>query len=95
VEQRALAFASPGGTVRWLTDPRLNWADALAFAEGWLYVGVNQLYLHPALNRGTEESRGPYPIYRVALPPPASPRPSPRAAGDAGVQTAGGTTTDR
>jgi len=56
---------------------------------------VNQLYLHPALNRGTEESRGPYPIYRVALPPPASPRPSPRAAGDAGVQTAGGTTTDR
>jgi hypothetical protein len=90
VEQRALAFAAPGGTVRWLTDPRLNWPDALAYAEGWLYLGVNQLHLHPALNRGTEESRGPYPIYRIALPPPPPPRPAARATTDAGVETDGG-----
>ena len=95
VEQRALAFATPGGTVRWLTDPRLNWPDALAFAEGWLYVGVNQLHLHPALNRGTEESRGPYPIYRIELPSPPLPRPAARATTDAGVGTDGGTMADR
>lgn len=90
VEEHALAFAGPGGTQRWLTDPLLAWPEALAIGDGgWLYLTVNQLNLHPALNRGTEGSRAPYRVFRVLLPPPP-PRPVPRAAADAGSEVDGG-----
>ena len=89
-EQRALAFVAPGSTGRWFTDPLLAWPDALATADGWLYVSVNQLHLHPALNRGTEESRGPYRVYRVQLPTLPPPRPAARAPADAGGVLDGG-----
>lgn len=90
VEQHALAFVGPGSTQRWLTDPLLAWPDGLAVGDGgWLYLTVNQLNLHPALNRGTEASRAPYRIFRVLLPPPA-PRPAARAPVDAGSEGDGG-----
>jgi hypothetical protein len=92
VEQHGLAFAAPGGTVRWLADPLLAWPDGLAVgAGGWIYVTVNQLNLHPALNRGVEESRPPYRVLRVLLPPLPPPRSAPRAQADGGVEVDGGT----
>jgi hypothetical protein len=90
VEQHALAFVSPNATVRWLSDPLLAWPDGLALGDGWLYLTVNQLNLHPALNRGTEESRRPYRVLRVRLPPTPPPRPAARAPADAGVVVDGG-----
>ena len=51
------------------------------------YVTVNQLNLHPALNRGEEESRPPYGVFRVPLPrllPLSEPRRPAETAVDAG-----------
>jgi hypothetical protein len=65
---------SPSGDVLLVQDPQLQWPDGLARGpEDWLYLTVNQLNLHPALNRGQEESRPPYEVLRVRLPagPPA------------------------
>ncbi|HEY1904935.1 MAG TPA: hypothetical protein VGG91_02775, partial [Myxococcaceae bacterium] len=53
--------------------------------EDWVYVTVNQLNLHPALNRGVEESRPPYGVFRVRVPRSISVRtPPPAPARDAG-----------
>jgi hypothetical protein len=57
VEQHGLAFVGPGGVQRWLTDPLLAWPDELALAEGWLYLTVNQLNLHPRSTREEEAAR--------------------------------------
>ena len=69
VEGHALRITSPAGQGVLVEDPRLQWPDALARGpEDWVYVTVNQLNLHPALNRGEEESRPPYEILRVRVP---------------------------
>ena len=78
VEGHALRITSPSGQSLLVQDPRLQWPDGLARGpEDWIYVTVNQLNLHPALNRGEEESRPPYGVFRVSLPrllPPSEPR---------------------
>jgi hypothetical protein len=83
VEGHALLVTAPSGETPLVQDPRLQWPDGLARGpEDWIYVTVNQLDTHPALNRGREESRAPYPVLRVRLrrenpareaPPPAIP----------------------
>jgi len=68
-EGHALRLTSPSGQALLVEDPRLTWPDALARGpEDWVYLTVNQLNLHPALNRGEEESRPPYEIFRVRVP---------------------------
>ena len=75
VEGHALRVTSPGGQTVLAEDPRLAWPDALARGpEDWVYVSVNQLNLHPALNRGEEESRPPYGVFRVRLARSLPPR---------------------
>jgi Major royal jelly protein len=69
VEGHALRITSASGQMLLVQDPRLQWPDGLARGpEDWIYVSVNQLNLHPALNRGEEESRPPYGLFRVPLP---------------------------
>ena len=68
-EGHALRVTSPSGQAVLVEDPRLTWPDGLARGpEDWVYVTVNQLNLHPALNRGEEESRPPYGVFRVRVP---------------------------
>jgi len=89
VEGHALRTTGPGGQAVVVEDPRLQWPDALARgAEDWVYLTVNQLNLHPALNRGREESRPPYLLLRVRVPrtiPLRVARPAPAPA-DAGTE---------
>ncbi len=79
VEGHALLVTAPSGETPLVQDPRLQWPDGLARGpEDWIYVTVNQLDTHPALNRGREESRPPYPVLRVRVRrenPPREPRP--------------------
>jgi len=80
VERHALAVTGSGGIATLVEDPRLQWPDGLARGpEEWIYVTVNQLDRHPALNRGREESRPPYPVLRLRVRQrsPASPRRAP------------------
>ena len=88
VEAHALRITSSSGQALLVQDPRLQWPEGLARGpEDWIYVTVNQLNLHPALNRGEEESRAPYGVFRVPLPRvPAIPEPRrpAQAAVDAG-----------
>jgi hypothetical protein len=83
VEAHALRVTGPSGQALLVQDPRLQWPDALARGpEDWIYVTVNQLNLHPALNRGEEESRPPYGVFRVRAPrglPLRDPEPAPSA----------------
>ena len=66
VEAHGLRVVGPSGQAVLVQDPRLQWPDGLARGpEDWIYVTVNQLNLHPALNRGEEESRPPYGVFRV------------------------------
>lgn len=74
VEEHALRVTSPSGQSVLVQDPSLAWVGGLARGpEDWVYFTVNQLDLHPALNRGEEESRPPYGVFRVRAPrsPPA------------------------
>ena len=84
VEEHALSVTSPAGETILVQDPRLQWPDGLARGpEDWIYVTVNQLDLHPALNRGREQSRPPYPVLRVRMrreSPPLQARPPPAPA---------------
>jgi hypothetical protein len=69
VEGHALRVTGPSAQALLVQDPRLQWPDGLARGpEDWIYVTVNQLNLHPALNRGEEESRLPYGVFRVRAP---------------------------
>jgi hypothetical protein len=69
VEGHALRVTSPSGQSVLVEDPGLAWVDGLARGpEDWIYLTVNQLDLHPALNRGEEESRPPYGVFRVRAP---------------------------
>jgi len=91
VEGHALRVTSPAGQTVLVEDPRLAWPDALARGpEDWIYLTVNQVNLHPALNRGEEESRPPYGVFRVRLPrsiPARENRPPPvQKPPDAGVE---------
>ena len=75
VEGHALRITSPSGQALLVEDPRLRWPEGLARGpEDWIYVTVNQLNLHPALNRGEEESRPPYGVFRVRLARGVTPR---------------------
>lgn len=67
VENHAIGVATPAGYRILVQDPvRLRWPDGLAFGpDGWLYATVNQLNLHPAVNRGQEGGRPPYLIVRM------------------------------
>jgi hypothetical protein len=89
VEGHALRSVSPSGDAVLVQDPQLQWPDGLAWGpEDWLYLTVNQLNLHPALNRGQEESRPPYGVFRVRVPagPPArEPRKAVQSPADAGT----------
>ena len=89
VEGHALRIASPGGQGVLVQDPQLRWPDALARGpEDWVYVTVNQLDLHPALNRGEEQTRPPYEVFRVRMPrslPLREPRQDAQGAADAGT----------
>ena len=74
VEGHSLRITAPSGQTVLVKDPRLQWPDGLARGpEDWVYVTVNQLDLHPALNRGEEESRPPYGVFRVKVPRGAPP----------------------
>jgi len=81
VESHALRLVSSSGQMVVVEDPQLQWPDALARGpEDWVYLTVNQLNLHPALNRGVEESRPPYGVFRVRVPrtvPVRTPPPAP------------------
>jgi len=69
VEGHALRVTSPSGQSVLVEDPSLAWVDGLARGpEDWIYLTVNQLDLHPALNRGEEGSRPPYAVFRVRAP---------------------------
>src|SRR5262249_41828205 len=84
VEGHALWVTAPSGQTLLVQDPRLQWPDGLARGpDDWVYVTANQLDLHPALNRGEEQSRPPYLVLRARAPGPRSPVPvrDPRAAG--------------
>jgi hypothetical protein len=90
VEGHALRLVSSSTQTVLVEDPELQWPDGLARgAEDWVYVTVNQLNLHPALNRGEEESRPPYGVFRVrvprAVPVRASAAAAPEPARDAGT----------
>jgi len=88
VEGHALRITSPSGQAVLVEDPRLQWPDGLASGpEDWVYVTVNQLNLHPSLNRGEEESRPPYGVFRVRVPrgPSREPRPAVQKPADAGT----------
>ncbi|HTS81095.1 MAG TPA: L-dopachrome tautomerase-related protein [Myxococcaceae bacterium] len=87
VEGHALRITGPSGQAVLVEDPRLLWPDGLARGpEDWIYVTVNQLNLHPALDRGEEESRPPYGVFRIRVPRAPPPRearlppPAPEAA---------------
>jgi sugar lactone lactonase YvrE len=90
VEGHALRVVSPSGESVLVQDPKLQWPDGLARGPAdWLYLTVNQLNLHPALNRGHEESRPPYEVFRVRVPagPPArQPRTAVQRPADAGTE---------
>ena len=90
VEGHALGVTSPAGQSVLVQDPSLAWVDGLARGpEDWVYLTVNQLNLHPALNRGEEESRPPYGVFRVRVPrslPAREARPPPvQKPADAGL----------
>ena len=69
VEGHALRVTAPSGQVVLVEDARLQWPDGLARGpDDWIYLTVNQLNLHPALDRGEEESRPPYLVLRVRAP---------------------------
>lgn len=69
VEGHALRITAPSGQVALVEDARLQWPDGLARGpDDWIYLTVNQLNLHPALDRGEEESRPPYLVLRVRAP---------------------------
>ena len=89
VEGHALRITSPSGQAVLVEDPRLQWPDGLASGpEDWVYVTVNQLNLHPSLNRGEEESRPPYGVFRVRVsrgPPLREPRQAAQKPADAGT----------
>ncbi|HET6981982.1 MAG TPA: L-dopachrome tautomerase-related protein [Myxococcaceae bacterium] len=69
VENHALRLVSSSAQVVLVQDSQLQWPDGLARGpEDWVYVTVNQLNLHPALNRGEEESRPPYGVFRTRVP---------------------------
>ena len=89
-EGHALRLASPSGQIVVVEDPQLQWPDGLARGpQDWAYLTVNQLNLHPALNRGHEESRPPYEVFRVRVPagPPArEPRTAVQRPADAGTE---------
>jgi len=86
VEAHALRIVSPSGDTVLVQDPQLQWPDGLAWGpEDWLYLTVNQLNLHPALNRGQEESRPPYEVFRVRVPVARESRPAVQKSADAGT----------
>jgi hypothetical protein len=92
VEGHALRTTSASGQALLVQDPRLRWPDGLARGpDDWVYLTVNQLDLHPALNRGEEESRPPYLVLRLRVPRslPAA-RQERSAPGPAGSSTDGG-----
>ncbi len=69
VEGHALRITAPSGQVVLVEDARLQWPDGLARGpDDWIHLTVNQLNLHPALDRGEEESRPPYLVLRVRAP---------------------------
>lgn len=78
VEGHALRITAPSGQVVLVEDARLQWPDGLARGpDDWIYLTVNQLNLHPALDRGEEESRPPYLVLRVRAPRGLRPSPPP------------------
>src|SRR5262249_38085870 len=86
VEGHALRLASRSGQTGVVVGgPPLQGPDGLARGpEDWVYLTVTQLNLHPALNRGTEESRPPYGVLRVRVPrsvPVRAPTATPRDGG--------------
>ncbi len=69
VEGHALRLTGPAGQAVVAQDGQLQWPDGLARGpDDWVYLTVNQLNLHPALDRGKEESRPPYPVLRLRVP---------------------------
>jgi sugar lactone lactonase YvrE len=67
IENHAIGVANPEGYRMLVKDDKLlKWPDGMAFGpDGWLYVTVNQLNLHPLLNRGNEGGNPPYYLIRV------------------------------
>ena len=96
VEGHALRVTAPSGETLLVQDPRLRWPDGLARgSEDWVYVTANQLDLHPALNRGEEQSRPPYLVLRMKVArSPAPLRAARGAAGAVGNSTDAGAPVD-
>lgn len=66
VNNNAIGVLDTAGHYRlFIQDPRLRWADGMsAGPDGWIYVVVNQLHKHAALNAGKAENAPPYLIVR-------------------------------
>ncbi|MGB7293330.1 MAG: L-dopachrome tautomerase-related protein [Thermodesulfobacteriota bacterium] len=67
IENHAIGVTNPEGyRILVKDDNLLKWPDGMAFGpDGWLYVTVNQLNLHPLLNGGNEGGKPPYYLIRV------------------------------
>ncbi|MFN6955035.1 MAG: L-dopachrome tautomerase-related protein [Acetobacteraceae bacterium] len=68
VAASAIGVATENGYRVLARDPALlRWPDGFAFGpDGWLYVTVNQLHLHPAVNGGRgDEGRAPWLVVRI------------------------------
>ncbi|MEM9293884.1 MAG: L-dopachrome tautomerase-related protein [Acidobacteriota bacterium] len=69
IEASAIGVTTPQGyEVLVQDDRRLAWPDGFALAaDGSLYVTQNQLFAHPALNEGVDETTKPFHILRLDL----------------------------
>jgi len=61
-------LSAKGALTDIITDKRLLWPDNVFYANGWLYISVNQLNTTPAFTGSKDEGHAPYFIYKFKNP---------------------------
>ncbi|GAA3998287.1 L-dopachrome tautomerase-related protein [Hymenobacter fastidiosus] len=68
-ENHSIVRRTPAGKIETVVqDPRLEWPDTFAFADGSLYVTTSAIHKTPTWNKGVGKQDQPYYIFKMALP---------------------------
>ncbi|GAA3919546.1 L-dopachrome tautomerase-related protein [Hymenobacter algoricola] len=68
-ENHSIVRRTPAGKIETVVqDPRLEWPDTFAFANGSLYVTASAIHKTPTWNKGVGKQDQPYSIFKMALP---------------------------